>query len=145
MAMAAWQFDFQLIPRQSSNDNILWSAENVTESLKERIKSILPLGKTWAQNIELYGESETSCVTILHTEGDRMEIAVRLDVRQLTKKFLVDFVNIAHEMDGVFLVLQNGKRLDPDPVTLAAEIRKSPSYRFVTNPREFLASLSQST
>ena len=155
--MAAWQFQIRLLPQavaateglfpggelaEAQRESIAWWDKSIlgSDALK-RLREVLPPGKTWSKELEVFGDLETTCVTILREEGRPIEVSARLDLRSLSQETMDAVLDFAQRLN-CFLVTDGNTILKPAAAGLAIEIEMSPAYRFVKDPRGFLSDLA---
>jgi len=158
--MAIWQFQTKLVPCTTAADNGLlhgqylsvgqreeiawWSGNEIAAVELQLLREVLPAGETWTQELEVFGDLEKTCVTILSESGAVVEVNARFDLRALsveTGKAILDF---ARGLECL-LVTDDNLVLKPDSSSLAEAIKTSPAYRFVKDPLTFFSKLAEST
>ena len=92
--MALWQYSLFVIPKFNDTiDNLsdfkdedgllddegLWQKSNVSTSFFNNINKILPLGKSWSENLIVYGDLETNCFEIYHKNDLVASASFRID------------------------------------------------------------------
>ncbi len=90
-----------------------------------------------------FGNNETNDITIgRNHEGDLEEMSLRIDVRNIDRKFVDESLIIAKELDCLLLDTQ-GNLFEPIPANLSNCIKTSDAFRFVTDPKDFLDKLEK--
>ncbi len=161
--MAVWQFDLSLLSRTSvlrrfgtiplrisefgaydddvDLDDLMDSGsfvdfDTTSKAVVEKVLSILPPMASWTNDAKMFGKSEGNKVEIWNDF-----ILCRIDLRNLDWKFVVDILDLARSLDCVLVCKDNGKVLEPEESTLAAEISVSRAKEFLSNPELFLRKL----
>ncbi len=87
--MAVWQFQATLVPFATAVDHGLlpghrlshaqreeiawWSGKTVAVEKLQQLSKVLPAGKSWTEELEVFGDLETTCVTIFSDRGAVVE------------------------------------------------------------------------
>lgn len=155
--MAVWQFQLKLVPRAVAAAHGLLPGGHLTDSFREEVAwwrdrsltadalqplyEILPPGKTWTEELEVLGDLETTCVTILRESGVIVEVHARLDLRTFSAEAGKALLDFARRLECLLLTDEN-KALNPDSTALAEAIKTSPAYKIVKDPDAFLFNLT---
>ena len=155
--MAVWQFQVRLLPQavaateglfpggelaEAQRESIAWWDKSKLDSeAMQRLRDVLPLGKTWSKELEVFGDLEATCVTILRDGARPTEVSAKLDLRSLSQGTMDAVLDVAQRLN-CFLVTDDNTILKPVAASLAVEIEMSPAYRFVRDPHGFLSDLA---
>lgn len=157
--MAAWQFDFHLIPRDSavhagsevpaqfqesqSRDVNWWAGSSaLVPEMRKRFSSLLPQAASWSDRIEKWGDDDGDRIDLVRDEAGIVDVFVRIDVRQLSKPFIGGLITVCRSLDCVLFTEQQEVIASEEAVLLRA-ISKSEAARFVDDPRDFLDNLQR--
>jgi hypothetical protein len=93
--MALWQYTFIVLPRKSIetfppgfsftkdedgfDDAPFWVEQSIKCDFFKDIDSILPIGKSWSKDINLYGNQESNCFEVLFENGLVLSVSFRID------------------------------------------------------------------
>ena len=92
--MALWQYTFHALPKESvdkfsthliSNnidgfdDIIFWADNAMNKNIFHCINDILPKGKSWCNEIDLYGDQESNCLEVLFERDIVESVSFRID------------------------------------------------------------------
>ena len=95
--MALWQYTFHIIPYSSSeklrigkqlesaeyfDDSEFWIPFNYKMEEFKDLEKILPLGKSWSEQITVYGNLETNCIEVISENDKVVSVSLRLDFRE---------------------------------------------------------------
>ncbi|MCP4146434.1 MAG: hypothetical protein GY757_01665 [bacterium] len=156
--MAIWQYDVVLIPIQSlkehfknvpnkldlnSYDNIEWWKDTpLSKDLEFRISKILPANTSWSPEIKIWGNEDSHCIKLV-TDGSYVEeILIRIDLRNLSVKFLEKIIEFTSSADC--LLYTHGLLLMEANINLLIEdIKQSDSAKFLLDPVGFLKNLKR--
>lgn len=155
--MAVWQFQTKLVPCATAMDHGLlpgqrlsdaqreeiawWSGKTIAAEKLQQLSKALPPGKSWTEELEVFGDLETTCVTILSDSGAVVEVNARLDLRTLSPEAGRAVLGFARGLECL-LVTDDNLVLKPDSAGLAEAIKTSSAYRFVKDPHAFLSTLA---
>jgi len=154
--MAIWQFDFIVVPKENiiikfksypekiNLDDIddigNWNHHNLIESTLKELAIVLKPTKSWSDEIKQFGRIDESCVKLLYDKNILEEISVRLDLRNLTYEILKPIINFIKE-NNALIITDDGNLINAEINELINQIKKSDSYSFVKNPKDFLMTL----
>jgi len=128
--MAAWQADFILVPTSGA----------LSSEYRRRLDTVLPRGRSWSAEIELWGTEEGSRIDVMHDADGTVELFARFDMRApdpvLWERFL-EFVR----REGLLMEDVFGRRIEPVLSEFSLALRGSPAFQFVEDPRAFLRRL----
>ena len=103
--MALWQYTFQVLTKESFDslnkniissteefvfdDELFWQYKPINRSLFAGLESILGRGKSWSNEIDLYGNEESNCFEILFDKQNNIVLSAscRID-------FTSDYENV---------------------------------------------------
>lgn len=130
--MAIWQVEFNL--NDSSNaQKIILSEESLI-----KLSSDLPMGKSWHNDLVVYGELESTCVCVWK-DSDRVEISCRFDVSSLRDDVINALINFAKAND--LMLVYDGQEVPMTFDSIKDVLINSPAYKFLKNPNTFFDSI----
>jgi hypothetical protein len=152
--MATWQAAFRLVPNDSSKKlegNVFgdsaaqddfevsesWISFNRPADLLTAIKKILPYCKSWSEDLLIHGFADGDRIEVFLNNGVIDDVSVRIDMRNISRKFLIDIVSLAKKFQLHFLNSE-GIIFLPSLVNIEYALRISPAFRFVHDPERFL-------
>jgi hypothetical protein len=154
--MATWQFDVHLIPRaellnifgflpakidkESFNARNWWHNTKLPNGYREILSSFVPVGSSWCEDIELWGDEEGDRIDVSHDEGRIDAVYVRISAISLNKSFVSCVAQFAQTCDCLILT-EDDQLIEPSPDLLGKAVLQSNAARFVANPRKFLDDL----
>jgi hypothetical protein len=156
--MALWQTNMTLVPSSlllqhgvrlgaTITDADLeletWDKSYPPESVIERLAERLPKGKSWSENLAVWGDLDGSCVTILREGGVCVEVNARFDLRTVSREIAAAVLDFAREL-GCWFVTEDRRVIAAEFSDLSAAIRTSKAYTFLENPNAFLDELGRS-
>lgn len=115
-----------------------WAAGEVSTNLRQELNKVLPRGESWTEQLEVFGDLEATCITILKEGGVVTNVDARLDLRTLTAQAGKAVLDFARELDCLLMTNRNDL-INPDSADLVEAIRTSGAYQFVKDPRGFLS------
>lgn len=155
--MAAWQFDFHLLPRaavqgqygtlplvisrDAFNSTDWWCATSAEDQLGE-LSSLLPGAQSWSPQIQRWGTEDGDRIDISRKEGRLHGVFVRVDVRVISYNFLAAILAAARKHDWVIRT-QDSRVLRPSFGGMMSEIQKSDCFRFVSDPDGFIREMAR--
>ncbi len=93
--MALWQYTFHVLLKdrvgefpeylienreEGFDDSVFWDNTVIKRSFFDPINEILPKGKSWCEEIDLYGHQESNLFEVFHTINDIVEcVSFRID------------------------------------------------------------------
>ena len=154
--MAAWQFDFHVLPRDgvasifgstplAITDDAFdtyrwWSNFQAHSEFEGNIAALLPRMTSWSFEVDRWGSEDGDRIDIVR-EGEKFSaVMVRVDTRRLSQYFLSGFVELAKKYNLVFR-FGSGRVIRPSGGKLLGELRLSSAFRFSEDPKGFLESL----
>jgi hypothetical protein len=154
--MAAWQFDFRLLPRMGvtrvhgavpisigrgiDDFSTYWAETVISSRLRDQISKVVPCLESWSSRVERWGSEDGDRIDLVFVEGKIVDFFVRADTRNLSFKFLKGVLNIARHHD--WLVVTSDRRVTtPELARLLAAIQTSNAFQFVIDPAKFFALL----
>jgi len=157
--MALWQFDLHCLPsvavverlgqipltmKRGDFDNVTWwRCVAQPADIASQFDRFLPRMSSWSPKITTWGEEDGNRIDLVTSGLGIKDIFVRIDVRNLDYKFLLALIRCTDANKWVFLT-QESYVLGPSLSKLLSAIRRSDSFRFVTDPDEFLRKLKAS-
>ena len=95
------------------------------------------------ERMKTFGNNDTNDITISKTESGQFEgFYFRIDLREIDRVFIDFVLTISKDMDCLLLDSQ-GNLFEPTYENLADKIKTSNSFKFVTNPTDFLNKLGK--
>lgn len=110
--MALWQYTFQILPQKSFralkgelnlfdqnnlfDDEPYWKYESINKNYFEGVKQFLMKGKSWSQEINLYGSEKSNCLEIFFDQqtSNIKSVSLRIDFTsefELVLRGIIDF------------------------------------------------------
>ena len=126
--MAIYQVEFNLNDSSNAQKTIL------SEESLIKLSSALPMGKSWHNDIVVYGELESTCVCVWNG-SDRVEISCRFDVSSLRDDVINALINFAKANNLTFVY--NQEAVDANLDGIKDVLINSPAYKFLENPNVF--------
>ena len=127
--MAVWQVEFSLNNSLDTQKPIL-SEESII-----RLCSVLPIGKSWHDDLTVYGELDGTCVCVWNNH-DSIEISCRIDVSSFKKSVVNAIINFAKANNLIFVY--NKEAVDASLDSIKGILITSPAYKFLKNQNAFL-------
>lgn len=132
--MATWQADFHFEVE----------ASDLPGDYRERFGIVLPAGRSWSREIELWGSVDSDRIEVLRDSEGAPEVVCRFDLREWKPELYGRFLECVRAMGG--------RLRTPEGVAVAVErepfenaLRSSPAAQFVANPEAFLRTLRERT
>jgi hypothetical protein len=157
--MATWQFDLYLLPRQKIIERYLsvpaqvsaeeyvaidwWAGVTLPVNYDSMLGSFLPKYTSWNKNASTWGDEKSDLISIIFENNAPVEFLVRIDASKLNISLLGKISHFAKLCDCLLLLDESRKLIEPDPLSLNYEIKRSNAYKFVMDPRGFLDELSK--
>ena len=151
--MATWQFDIHLLPKagalkHAQGDHIRidevdseeWWRGTDKSALRIDLSELLSSAPSWHDDIERWGTEDGDRIELMSDGLLIVDVFIRIDVREISYKFLVQLLEFFRR-NSLLLIAEGGAILEPRISDLIAAIRWSTSFRFVSNPTEFLQRL----
>jgi len=154
--MAVWQFGIYFIANAIAATRRISPGMTVSAAERElitewdnsalpseelhQLRQILPIGQSWSDNLDVLGDLESTCLTIRKENHRVVSIRARFDLRTLSIEVVNAVMKFASAMDCLLLTDDN-KVISPSLSVLKAEIKGSSAYRFVKDPRGFIADI----
>lgn len=139
--MALWQFDCMIIPNKNvfmdtKSDEILsWRDIKMSSDIGKIAQSILPLSKSWSEEILIYGDNDSTCIKLILEKEKMEEIMIRLDLRDLTKKMLMNIIEFINTISGK--VLYNEKVYEAKIEVLIPLMKASDAGKFSIDQEKY--------
>lgn len=141
--MAIWQYQIFIVPNEEINSyfpeeiNISyddlneinwWKYRQLTINKFDSIRALLPERKSWTDEIILFGDDNSDCVTISLEDTKIFEISARLDLRTDYRQFARILCEFAQENDCIFLT-DDLRILIPDFQLVKNDIENYPIFK----------------
>ena len=117
-----------------------WDKSCPPEPIIKRLSQRLPKGKSWSEDLAVWGDIDGSCVTILREGEDCLEVNARFDLRTISREIAAAVLDFARELDCWF-VTEDRRVIAAEFGDLIAAIRTSKAYSFLEDPDAFLNEL----
>ena len=156
--MAIWQFTIALIPVAWSNQpsNTIeslfsedgyetakcWAGHQPKSDWCTAITSFLPKGKSWNNDLLLWGDDETTDVQAWYSDNVLESINVRIDLRGEVQPILEKLVKLTEDLECILFWPEGRMFLQPRILDLKRAIVQSRPYSFVKNPEAFLQGIN---
>lgn len=145
--MAIWQFEFLIIPKdrdkikfKEDDEFISWIGVNISSSAISYLSHALTCEKSWSNDIQQYGNRDSTCIEIFFKEKEIEEIRCRFDLRDLTKSVLVKVLDFITMINGE--IFYNGNSYKADLETAVSLMKSSDAAKFCNNPLEYIRGLA---
>lgn len=154
--MAIWQYDIVAVPRGPINlvcggfptdiqpelfdSRNWWRGKQGPDDTE--LSALLPPAISWSESIKAWGTNDGNRIELHFHNEELFEIKIRIDLRELSKKFLEAIIELAVRHDLVFWT-EEARLLEASFDALASDIAKSQALSFVHDPRRFLDQLSK--
>lgn len=155
--MATWQFTIALIPTAWSNQpgNTVeslysddgydtakcWAEHQPKSGWRTAISRFLPEGKSWSNNLLLWGDDKTTDVQAWNSDNVLESINVRIDLRGEVRPVLEKLVKLSEELECILFWPEGRTLIQPHILELKRAIMQSRPYSFVKDPEAFLKRL----
>ena len=126
--MAIYQVEFNLNDSSNAQKTIL------SEESLIKLSSDLPMGKSWHNDLVVYGELESTCVCVWK-DSDMVEVSCRFDVSSLRDDVINALINFAKANNLTFVY--NQEAVDANLDGIKDVLINSPAYKFLENPNVF--------
>jgi hypothetical protein len=156
--MAAWQYDFHLVPRKGVIDlygtvppcldretfeTAHWWREVAIADLDVILSSLLERGVSWDPAATItWGKEDGNRVDVLFESGTVRECFVRADMRVLMEGFLAAILRLASEQDWL-IITPDLRVFEPTGEAIVADLARSGALKFVNDPEGFFRALKQ--
>lgn len=140
--MAIWQYNFTLIPRASLSDkslnvhfdkdglfedDIYWDLVPINIDFFSDIDAIIPKGKSWSNNIILFGNEEANCFEVYKDEQKVKSVSFRVDFTSNYEDFLRGVIEFAL-LRNLLIVDEGYNILEPNFLSINNLIESSPQF-----------------
>ena len=159
--MAAWQFQFSLVPeagirrvhgqivgvlpeymahisngpvREISEFENYWESIEIPPFALEILEELLPERVSWSGDARMFGSEDGNSIEVW---GD--DINCYIDVRNFDLSFLESLIDIARKASCMIVLKDDGRVIDPVLVSLVNEVGRSSAAKFVENPSAFIS------
>ncbi|WP_433936319.1 hypothetical protein AB3662_16665 [Sorangium cellulosum] len=152
--MAIWQCSFLLAPdteggcdrgalEERSEEASLWGSAQPDEEIRRTAEKVLGKSPTWSADVEIWGDESSTCLKMIQELGRIVEVIFRIDLRNIQKADLVQLLD-SFRRAHVVLIDENERRCEPTLSAVRGAMMASTAWRYLQDPRAFLASLSES-
>ena len=146
--MAVWQVNFSLISENlKENFKEVVPSESCVEHLTKdsvtNVSEVLPKGKSWTEDLIVYGNIDSTCVLLVHKEGSLRRVSVRFDVRTLRKEELISIVDFINT--NKLKIIHDNKVIEPTIGNIVQIIKDSDALKFCKNPHQYISGLNKVT
>jgi hypothetical protein len=117
-----------------------WPGHIVIDDLRTRLNEHFQRRSTWHPKLEGWGQEEGDRIDIWREGSGVAELIIRIDVRQVSRIFLKEIVQVARDFRLVVLTDDNRIR-EPTMEQLRLDILRSDASAFVADPDGFLEGL----
>lgn len=140
--MAIWQYNFTLIPRASVSDkslnahfdkdglfedDIYWDLVSVNIDFFCDIDAIISKGKSWSNNIILFGNEEANCFEVFKDDQKVKSVSFRVDFTSNYEDFLRGVIEFAL-LRNLLIVDEGYNILEPNFLSINNLIESSPQF-----------------
>lgn len=151
--MAIWQCSFLLVPSterdrdpRSLSERIengsFWADSQPGEDIERTALETLGKGASWSSNIDVWGDDDSTCVSMVRERNRVVEVLLRVDLRNIQKAALVRLLD-GFKRARVLLVDEAAQLCEPTLSEVLQALRASTAWKYVTDPAAFIASLSE--
>jgi len=156
--MAVWQFGIYFIASgvvetrgivpgmtvSAAEHELITEWDNSTLPSEElrQLRMLLTAGQSWSKDLEVLGDLESTCVTFHKENHSVNSIYARFDLRTLSIEVVNAVMKFASAM-GCLLLTDDNKVIASSISDLKTEIKDSSAYRFVRDPKGFIADLGK--
>jgi hypothetical protein len=130
--MATWQADFR----------VELGARGLVSDYRDRIAKVLPVGRSWSDQLEVWGKDDGACIRVFSEGSDSPELTARFDLRHWRPELYAQFVALVVDIGGA-LQTSDERAVQLDVASFESVLRTSEAARFAEDPEGFLRQLSQ--
>ncbi len=157
--MATWQFNIELIPKKWVEDSnfdvaklydeeghdtsLAWQDNQPKKNYEEVLSAVLSKGKSWSENLSLWGNEKTNDIQVWHEDNKIDCITVRLDLRENISSILVKVVNATIDLDCMLFIPNQKVIIEPNLTVLEEVAIKSSAAKFVKDPKKFIENIEE--
>ncbi|XXY54983.1 hypothetical protein WME91_28010 [Sorangium sp. So ce269] len=150
--MAIWQCSFLLVPSTGLGRDAgvlleriergdLWAHAQPDEAIERAASDVLGRSPSWSPEVDIWGHDDATCLTMIREGGRVVEVLLRVDLRSVQRAELVRL------LDGLrrarVLLIDEARQLhEPTFPAVLHALKMSKAWRYVQDPRAFIASLS---
>lgn len=144
--MAIWQCDFQLIPENFKEQNNewlsgnLWIGYSISNKSIEDLSKIIPLTRSWSEDIIQYGSNDETCVQLFLENEIICDIRIRISINDLDLNKVAAIIEFSKSNNGV-LIFDN-KIILPEIRQIIRALENSDAVKFSENPIKFFTDLN---
>jgi len=141
--MALWQYTFYILPKESVqnlssdfqfikdddgfDDAYYWKHQQIDKSFFNDITNVLPKGRSWSKNIDLYGNQESNCVEVLSKMNQIISVSMRIDFTSNYENILMQLIEFFIS-NGLLIIDEELNLLPNNLLTIQERINSSPQY-----------------
>jgi len=141
--MAIWQFEIFMVPKEEvhsyfgGTDTISNEAFNEIKWWKyyqpdiedfDTFQHIIPKGKSWSNDIMLFGDESSNCIEIVVDQSKIDEVSIRIDLRTDYKPLIKLLCDFAQRHKCLF-ISGSLEVISPDLNELSQYIKNYPKYK----------------
>jgi len=120
------------------NEKLLnWDNKELNLNALSSIKVLLPKEKNWSSTTEQFGNIDSTCLLISHSENEKCDICFRLDLRSLNFKIFLEILKFIHSHNAAIVYNNKCYEIENENVLLNL-IANSNARKFCENPFDFL-------
>jgi len=102
------------------DDDKLWKRHKVDTCDFDELQEILPTGKSWRENLHVYGELDSNCIQITSDNESVDYMSARVDFRTEYENILAKIVSFANEKH--LLILDEHLNILPNNIAEILEV-----------------------
>ena len=146
--MATWQADYYLVSsnaeevsKELRRDYSWWAKEVFPKKAEIEIIKLLAKIKSWHKDLEVFGEDAGTRIDLWKKNDNVESVLVRINLGEINEKFIESLIFICNE-SKIKLLDENNEVVLAEKYELISSLKKSVAFKFVSDPIEFLNSLS---
>lgn len=97
--------------------------------------------KSWHKDLEVFGEDAGTRIDLWRKNDNIESVLIRINMGNIDEKFIESLICICNESKIKFLD-ENNEVVSAEKYELISSLKKSVAFKFVSDPIEFLNSLS---
>jgi hypothetical protein len=126
--VAVWQADFA----------IALPTDGLPLDYPERFAAVLPPGRSWSPRLETWGQENSDRLDLWWSDDDCVaEMSARFDLRTPNPGLYEAFISLLASFGGE-LRAEDGEPVAVEQVAFLAALRRSPAFRFASDPEGYL-------
>lgn len=144
--MAIWQYTFELIPKDDLeiiglgnykgevdyNNIRFWRNGDYEVGYFDTLTGLLSKGKSWSNDIVLYGNEEKTCIKFLIEDDKISEVVIRIDFREDYSKLLSEIIEFCG-LHALLLLDEEHNVLPLNQTSIISLIKNSIQYIHLQN------------